>query len=98
MIYQYGFSAKVEEDEDHFIGLKEIITPSMIRMGFNSRGRWIKKIVYYLFDKVKIQGFLAVVIGSPNDDNAWIISSQASRHMTGESKQLQTLSKEPFPM
>lgn len=71
-----------------------MITPSMIRMGFNFTGRWIKNIVYYLFNKVKSQGFLDVHIGLLNDDNAWIIDSGASRYMAGESKKLQTLSKE----
>jgi len=82
--------------EDQFVGLKEIITPSIIRMGFNSTGRWVKKIVYYLFNKVKSQWFLVSLIGSLNDDNAWIIDSGASRHMTRERKQLQTISKEPY--
>ena len=35
------------------------------------------------------------LIGSLNDDNAWIFDIGALRHMTGESKQLHTLSKEP---
>ena len=63
-------------------------------MGFNTVGSWIKKIFYYLFNKVKSQGFLVALTGSLNDDNAWIIDSGASRHMTGDSKQLHTLSKE----
>lgn len=58
--------------EYHFVGLKEMISPSMITMGFNSIGIWIKNIVYYLFNKVKIQGFLATLTGSLNDDNEWI--------------------------
>jgi len=72
--------------EDHSIGLKELVTPSMIsymEMGFNTTGRWIKKILYYLFNKVKIQGFLSVLVGSLNDDSAWIIDSGLSRHITG---------------
>lgn len=84
--------------EDHYVGSKEMVTPSMIsymRMGFNTTGSWNKKIFYYLFNKVKSQGFLATLIGSLNDDNAWIIDRGASRHMTGKSKQLHTLSKEP---
>ena len=38
---------------------------------------------------------MVALTGSLTDDNAWIIDSGASRHMTGESKQLHTLSKEP---
>ena len=57
--------------------------------------RWIKKVIQYLFNKVKSQGFLDALIGSLSDDNAWIVDNGASRHMTGESKQLHTLSKEP---
>ena len=68
---------------------------SYIRMGINTAGSWMKKVLYYLFNKVKIQGFLATNTGSLSDDNAWTIDSGASRHMTGESKQLHTLSKEP---
>ena len=41
--------------EDHFVGSKEMITLSMIRMGFNTTGRGIKNIVYYLFNKVKVK-------------------------------------------
>lgn len=37
---------------------------------------------------------MAALIGSLNDDKAWIIDNGASRHMTGDSKQLHTLSKE----
>ena len=40
---------------------------------------------------------MAALTGSLNDDNAWIVDSGASRYMTGESKQLHTLSKEPSP-
>ena len=82
---------------DHFVGLKGKVTPSMIRylkMGFNIAGRWIKRVFYYLFNKVKSQGFLVALTGSLNDDNAWIIDSGASRHMIGENKQLHNLSKE----
>ena len=73
--------------EDHSVGSTEMVTPSMIsymRMGFNIAGSWIKKIFYYLFNKVKSQGFFVVLTGSLNDDNAWIIDSGASRHITGE--------------
>ena len=83
---------------DHFVGLKEIVTPSIIRykkMGLNIARSWIKRIFYYLFNKVKSQGILVALTGSVNDDNAWIIDSGASRHMIGESKQFHTLSKEP---
>jgi len=55
-------------------------TPSMIsyiRMRFNIAGSWIKNISCYLFNKVKIQGFLVSLTGSLNDDNAWIINSGA---------------------
>ena len=38
---------------------------------------------------------MAALTGSINDDNACIIDSGASRHTTGECKQLHTLSKEP---
>jgi len=38
---------------------------------------------------------LATLTGSLNNDNAWIIDRGASKHMTWESKQLHTLSKEP---
>lgn len=84
---------------DHSTGLKEMITPSMIRclkMGFNNVGSWIKRIIYNLFNKVKSKGFLAALIGSPNDENAWIIDSGASRHMTRDSKKIHTLSKEQY--
>jgi len=65
-----------------------------IRMGINTAGSWIKKVIHYLFSKVKSQGFLVSLTSSLNDDNAWIIDSGASRHMTGESKQLHTLSND----
>lgn len=84
---------------DHSIVLKEKTTPSMIRylkMGFNIAGSWIKRIIYNLFNKVKRKGFLVALTSSPNDDNAWIIDSEASRHMTGDSKQIHTLSNEQF--
>lgn len=80
--------------EDHIVGLKEMITPSMIRMGFNTAGSCIKKIFYYLFNKVKGQGFLVALTCVLNNDNAWIIDSEASRHMIRKSKQPHTLSKE----
>ena len=64
-------------------------------MGINTTRCWIKKVIYYLFNKVKSQGFLVALTSSLNDDKAWIIDSGASRHVTGESKQLHTLSKEP---
>jgi len=86
---------RLKNIEYHFIGLKEMITPSMIRMGFTSTGKWIKKIVYYLFNKIISQGFLDALTGSLNDDNAWIIDNGASRHMKKEIKKLQNLSKEP---
>ena len=38
---------------------------------------------------------MATLIGSLHDDNAGIIDSGASRHVTRESKQLHTLSREP---
>ena len=63
-------------------------------MGFNIAGNWIKRIIYNLFNKVKSKGFLVSLAGSLNDDNAWIIDGRASRHMTGDRKQLHTLSKE----
>ena len=63
-------------------------------MGFNTTGSCIKKIFYYLFNKVKNQRFLAALTGSLNNDNAWIIDSEASMHMTRKSKQPRTLSKE----
>ena len=86
--------------EDHFVGSKvmNMDSPSLIsymRMGINTVGSWIKKAIHYLFNKVKIQGFLAALTGPLSDDIAWIIDSGASSHMTGESKQLHTLSKEP---
>ena len=65
-----------------------------ISLGFNFARRWIKKIIYYLFNKVKSHGFLAFLITSLTNDNAWIIDSGASRHMTDESRQLHKLSKE----
>ena len=64
-------------------------------MGINIVGSWIKKDIYYLFNKVKSQGFLAALTSSLSDDSAWIIDSGASRHMTRESKQIQALSKDP---
>ena len=63
-------------------------------MDINTTGSQIKKAIHYLFNKFKIQGFLAALTGSLSDENAWIIDSGASSHMTGESKQLHTLSKE----
>jgi len=66
-----------------------------MRMGINTTGRWIKKVIYYLFNKVKSKGFLVSLIGSLSDDNAWIIDTGASRHMIGEIKRLHTLSKDP---
>ena len=81
--------------EDHFVGMDSPSLMNYIRMGINTAGSWIKKVIHYLFIKVKSQGFLATLTGSLHDDNAWIIDSGASRHMTGESKQLHTLSKEP---
>eukprot|EP00253_Pinus_taeda_P035669 PITA_35669 len=66
-----------------------------IRLSYNTAERWIKKIIYYLFNKVKSQGFLATLSGSLTNDNSWIIDSGSSRHMIGESKKLHTLSKDP---
>lgn len=69
----------------HFVGLIGKVTPSMIRylkMGFNIAGSWIKRIIYNLSNKFKNKGFLVALTGSLNDDNAWIIDSEASRHMT----------------
>ena len=85
--------------EDHFVGSKgmNMDSPSLInymRMGINTTRSWIKKVIHYLFNKVKSQGFLAALTGSVSDNNAWIIDNGASRHVTGESKQLHTLSKE----
>ena len=84
---------------NHSIGLKERTTPSMIRylkMGFNIVGSWIKIIIYNLFNKVKRKGFLAALIGSLNDGNAWIIDGGASIHMKGDRKQLHALSREKY--
>jgi len=48
-----------------------------IRMGISIVGSWIKKVIHYLFNKVKSQGSLSSLTGSLNDDNAWIIDSGA---------------------
>lgn len=82
------------EVKDHFVGMDSPSMVNYIRLGYNIARRWIKKIIYYLFNKVKSQGFLAALTCSLIDDNAWIINSGASRHMTGERKKLHTLSKE----
>ena len=66
----------------------------MIKMRFNIVGSCIKKIFYYLFNKVKRKGFLATLTSSINDESAWIIDSGASRHMKQDRKQLHTISKE----
>lgn len=50
-----------------------------IIFGYNIARSWIKKVIYYLFNKVKSQGFFASLTGSLTDDNAWIIDSGASR-------------------
>ena len=73
--------------EDHFVGSKGLNTdyPSLIsymKMGINTTGSWIKKVIHYSFNKVKSQGFLVSLTGYLSDDNAWIIDSGASRHMT----------------
>lgn len=84
---------------DHFVGLKGKVIPflaSYLKMGFNTikiAGSWIRRIIYNLSNKVKSKGFLATLTGTLDDDNAWIIDSGASSHMTGESGQLHTLSK-----
>lgn len=78
---------------DHFVGLKEKVTPSTtgyLNMGFNIiriAGRWIRRIIYNLSRKVKSEGFLAALTSTLDDDNV-IIDSGASRHMIGESGQL----------
>jgi len=82
------------EVKDNFVCMDSPSMVNYISLGFNFAVRWIKKIIYYLFNKVKSQGFLAALIGSLTDDNAWIIDSGTSRHMTGESRKLHTLSKE----
>jgi len=84
---------------DHFVGLKVNVTPSMesyMKMVFNIIRivrSWIGRIIYNLFKRVKSEGLLATLIGTLDDDNAWIIDSGASRHMRGESGKLHTLSK-----
>ena len=65
-------------------------------MGFNITGKWIKRIIYNLFNKVRDEGFFVALTGSLNDDNAWIIDSGGSRHMTGDRNQLHTLAKEQY--
>ena len=75
--------------EDHVVGMDSPSLMNYIRMRINTARSWIKKVIYYLFNKVKSQGFLVALTGSLNDDNAWIIDSGASRHTTVESKQLQ---------
>lgn len=51
------------------------------------------KIIYNLSRRIKSGGFIAALTGTFDDYNAWIIDSGATRHMIGESGQLQTLSK-----
>lgn len=71
---------------------------SYLKMGFNIiriPRSWIGRIFYNLSNKVKSKGFLASLIGTLDDDNAWIIDNGASRHMTRESVKIHTLSKEP---
>lgn len=85
---------RTREVEDHFVGMDSTSIVNYIILVSKYAGRWIKKIIYYLFNKVKSQGFLVALTDSLTDDNAWIIDSGASRHMTGESKKLHTLSKE----
>lgn len=58
-------------------------------------GSWIGRIIYNLSRRVKNEGFLVALTSTLDDDNTWIIDSGASRHMTGESGQLHTLSREP---
>lgn len=74
------------EVEDHFVGINSPSMVNYIRLGYNIAGRWIKNIIYYLFNKVKSQGLSVALTGSLTDDNAWIIDSGALRHMIGESK------------
>lgn len=83
------------EVKDHFVGMDSPSMVNYIILGYKTIGSWIKKIIYYLFNKVKTQGLFFSLIGSLTDDNSWIIDSGASRHMKGESNQLHTLSKEP---
>ena len=39
--------------EDHFVGMDSPSMVNYIRLGFKFVGRWINKIIYYLFNKVK---------------------------------------------
>jgi len=41
----------------------------------------------------KDEGLFSALAGTFEDENIWIIDSRASRHMTGEHKQLKTLSR-----
>ena len=92
--------------EDHFVGyhlkkgktvLEENITTSMenyLNMGLHIvriARSWIGRIIYSLSRRVKGKGLLVALTGTLDDDNAWTIDSGASKHMTGESGQLQTL-------
>ena len=77
--------------KDHIVGMESPSLMNYIRMSINSTRRWIKKLLRYIFTKVKDQGLLATLTGSLHDDNAWIIDSGASRHMTGKRKQLHAL-------
>ena len=45
--------------------------------------------------KTKDEGLFSTLTGTFQDESIWVIDSGASRHMTGESDQLNTLSKEP---
>jgi len=72
--------------EDHFVGMDSASLMNCIRMGINTARSWIKKVINYLFNKVKSQRFLAALTCSLNYENAWIIENGASTHMIGESK------------
>jgi len=86
-----------KETEDHiFVG----IMARVIRKGFKVLGNIstsIKKcllnITFKLTKGVVDRSFFFALSDTLKDENVWVIDSDASKHMTGECSQLQTLSK-----
>lgn len=71
-------------------------TESYLKMGFNLTkiaGSLAGRIINNLSMRFKSGIFLVALTGTLNDENAWIIASGASRHMTTESGQIHTISK-----
>ena len=54
----------------------------------------ILKVISKLSKELMDGSFFSALSSTFKDDNVWVINSGASRHMTGECSQLQTLSKE----